>query len=189
MAEWILNTKTGTVHPNGPNFSKMKGLIVISEADAMKVLKKQVNPNSIAGASMDAAAIVAKNKAIENAKRKAGIIDDSQEVPEDPIKDVNKEPEKTTVSIDIPPEAVQKIAEEAAEEAKKEDVGKSDKFGSLSRDTVTVADVAALPDEDVAVFANTVLKVTCPTDRPAAESREFLMKIVGKLEAKRNKSK
>ena len=179
---YVLNPKNGRVFKDGPNFSKMRGLVRISDDDAAKIIGKQVSPSAVVGASVDAEAQASiketVKKAAEKAKAKA------------PAKEVEKP--APTVSISVSGDVAKDLqataeAEAAAEAAAAEASG--DAFGGLTKDTVTVADVVAVADEKLAAFSNAVLKLTQAPGKSAVEIREQVMKIVAKQEEKRAKAK
>jgi hypothetical protein len=179
---YVLNPKNGRVFKDGHNFSKMRGLVRISDDDAAKIIGKQVSASAVVGASVDAEAQAAIKETVKKAAEKAKAKTPSVE-PEKP---------KPTVSISVSGDVAKDLqakaeAEAAAEAAAAEASG--DAFGGLTKDTVTIADVVAVPDEKLAAFSNAVLKLTQAPGKAASEIREQVMKIVAKQEEKRAKAK
>ena len=175
---YVLNPKNGRVFVDGPNFSKMRGLVRISDEDAKKISGGIVSAGAVIGASVDAEAAAAVKATVKKAIGKG--------------KAEPAEAPKPTVSISVSGDVAKDLqataeAESAAETAQAEASGEA--FGGLTKDTVTLSDVVAVPDEKLAAFSNTVLKLTQPAGKSAVEIREQVNKIVAKQEEKRAKAK
>lgn len=169
-AKYVLNTKNGRVFPNGPQFKKMKGLIPITEEMYQKILKREVTAGEIIGKAasvVEPVGAVHIDKKPDVAKADDGAGDDTPEA-----------------SINIEAEIAERLKQEVDEEAKAaKDAGTAE---GLSRENVTIADVIATPDADIHAFSRNVLSMNMPEDRPASFVREKVMKIVSKVEQKRN---
>lgn len=179
---YVLNPKNGRVFKDGPNFSKMRGLVRISDDDAAKIISKQVSPSAVIGASVDADAQASIKETVKKAAEKART----------KLSATTAEKSDPTVSISVSGDVANDLqaaaeAEAAAEEAAAEASGEA--FGGLTKDTVTLADVVAVPDDKLAAFSNAVLKLTQANGKSAVEIREQVMKIVAKQEEKRAKAK
>jgi hypothetical protein len=174
MTKYVLNTKTNRAMPWSPSFAKMKGLEAISEELFLKMNGLAAKPKIVATPGEATAASDAKG-------------DTKTAKSDTPLSNV-KETAKEEIPLSAPKgeTAEERITREALEQANKEEKSlEGADFGHLSKDNVTLADVVAVPDNQIHSFSSKVMKLTMlPSDEPS-KVREKLLQIVAKVEKKR----
>ena len=168
----------GRVFPDGANFAKTSGIVRITDEEAQRILGGTITPADVTSGRETALAEAAAKKAAAEAAAKAKAA-------------ASGGGSGTTVTLSIPAETAQELQAKADAEKKaiEEAAAKNAAFGGLSKENVTLADVAACPDDQLVAFSDAVLKLTQPPGKAAGEIREQLMKIAGKQEAKRASKK
>lgn len=174
---YLLNTKNGRVFADGPNFAKMQGMLRITDEQAEAIMAGRISGEDVLPRYADAADDEAVRAAIEKA---AG-----QQAGEPPA----REP---VVSITMSPEEEERLREgirEMEEEERAEAVERGDAAEGFSRDNVTVADVVALADDELAPFAKAVFQMSANAGAESPDDlRGRMVKVAARLEKRRAKA-
>ena len=197
MTKYVLNPKNGRVFPYGPNLAKVKGLVGISDEDAKAIMGGVKSAANVVGQSLDAEAEIARQKAIERAKQKAkkteqkppAAAPQAAEAAAPAASDGEQKP--PAVSVTVPGAVVDQLKEQADAEKQAEVIAgaKADElWPDVNKNNVTMDHLNAAADDQLTLFANSVLKVNVPTDRPPAEIRQWLTTMVGRIVTKREKA-
>lgn len=174
--QYVMNPKNGRAFINGPNFSKMKGLVPISKEVYEQITGCKVKASEVIETIAKEGAEKAIAKAVEKVVK---------------AKDATNPVEAPTVEVKLAGTTVEQIRQDAEAEALEDEKakGSSGMFADLSRENVGVADVIALPDDKLIPFAAQVLKLSLMPSEDPKKARERILTIVGKVEAKRERAK